>query len=148
MGAVLDILIGLGINETVYAQFAIFILAFTFLKYFIFSPYLAAYEERRKRTVGSVGVAKELQQEIADLEAEFSQEARLLNDKIKTVFDDKRIKAQKETTLIVTDAQKAAIEKLAVGKKEIHEAYIGAKEQLTTLVPEFGQSIQQRLLEP
>ena len=61
MGAVLDILIGLGINETVYAQFAIFILAFTFLKYFIFSPYLAAYEERRKRTVGSVGVAKELQ---------------------------------------------------------------------------------------
>jgi F0F1-type ATP synthase membrane subunit b/b' len=148
MGAVLDILTGLGVNETVFAQFAIFIVAFLFLKYFIFSPYLAAYEERRRRTVGGSGVAKELQQEITSLEERFAAEARQLNDKIKVAFDEKRTKAQKETAVIVSQAQKVAQEKLALGKKDIQEAYVGAKDQLKTLVPELGQAIKQRLLEP
>ncbi len=148
MGAVLNILTGLGVNETVFAQFAIFIVAFVFLKYFIFSPYLAAYEERRRRTVGGSGVAKELQQEIDELEGQFSQEARVLNEKIKIASDEKRSKAQKETAVIVSEAQKGAQEKLALGKKDIEGAYLGAKDQLKTLVPELGQAIQQRLLEP
>ncbi len=148
MGAVLDILIALGVNKTVFAQFVIFIVAFIFLKYFIFSPYLAAYEERRRRTVGIVGAGKELQQEIETLEAKFTKEARSLNDQIKVVFDEKRTLAQKESVVIILGAQKLAQEKLAHGKKENQDAYLGAKSQLKTLVPELGQTIKQRLLEP
>jgi F0F1-type ATP synthase membrane subunit b/b' len=148
MGAVLDILIALGVNKTVFAQFVIFIVAFIFLKYFIFSPYLAAYEERRRRTVGVVGAGKELQQEIETLEAQFAKEARSLNDQIKVVFDEKRSKAQKESAVLISEAQKVAHEKLAHGKKETQDAYLGAKGQLKTLVPELGQTIKQRLLEP
>ena len=148
MGAVLDILIALGINKTVFAQFAIFIIAFIFLKYFIFTPYLKAYEERRRRTMGSVGVAKELQQEITELETQFSQEARQLNEKIKVAFDEKRALASKESSLVLAQAQKETQDKLIRGKKEIQEAYAGAQETLKTLVPEIGQTIKQRLLEP
>jgi F0F1-type ATP synthase membrane subunit b/b' len=148
MGAVLDILIALGVNKTVFAQFVIFIVAFIFLKYFIFSPYLAAYEERRRRTVGVVGAGKELQIEIESLEAQFTKQARNLNDQIKVVFDEKRAKAQKESSVILSEAQKLAQEKLTIGKKETQDAYLGAKGQLKTLVPELGQTIKQRLLEP
>jgi F0F1-type ATP synthase membrane subunit b/b' len=148
MDKILDILIALGINKTVYAQFLIFISAFIFLKYFIFSPYLAAYEERRKRTVGSAGVAKELQDEIAQLEAQFATEAKALNSQIKVVFDEKRSLAAKESSRVLGAAQKEAQEKLAMGKKEIQDAYTGAKDQLKTFVPELGQTIKQRLLEP
>lgn len=148
MGAVLDILIALGVNKTVFAQFVIFIVAFIFLKYFIFSPYLAAYEERRRRTVGSVGAGKELQAEIESLEAQFAKEARSLNDQIKVMFDEKRAKAQKESNAIISNAQKLAQDKLALGKKENQDAYQSVKGQLQTLVPELGQTIKQRLLEP
>jgi F0F1-type ATP synthase membrane subunit b/b' len=148
MDKILDILIALGINKTVYAQFLIFLTAFLFLKYFIFSPYLAAYEERRKRTVGSAGVAKELQEEIAQLEANFATEARALNSQIKVVFDEKRALAAKESAAVLGAAQKAGQEKLALGKKEIQDAYVGAKDQLKSFVPELGQTIKQRLIEP
>jgi F0F1-type ATP synthase membrane subunit b/b' len=117
MGAVVDILVALGVNKTVFAQFVIFIFAFLFLKYFIFSPYLKAYEERRKRTMGVSGVAKELQQEIDQLEGQFAKEARALNDQIKVVFEEKRVMAQKQTNEVIGAAQKSAQEKLAVGKK-------------------------------
>lgn len=148
MGAVVDILVALGVNKTVFAQFVIFIFAFVFLKYFIFSPYLAAFQERRKRTMGVSGVAKELQQEIDQLEAQFSKEARALNDQIKVVFEEKRVMAQKQTAEVVGAAQKNALEKLSVGKKETEAAYVSAKEQLKTFIPELGQTIQKRLLEP
>ena len=47
----------------------------------------------------------------------------------------------------VSVAQKIAQEKLTSGKKENQEAYLDAKSQLKTLVPELGQTIKQRLLE-
>lgn len=148
MRAVLDILISLGVNKTVFAQFVIFLVAFLFLKYFIFSPYLRAYEERRKRTVGSAGVAKELQEQIAQLEADFSQRAKALNEQIKSVFEEKRQKANKETSNVISLAQKVAQEKMAVGKKEVQQAYDEAKDQLKKMAPDLGHTIKQRLLEP
>ncbi|MBY0383596.1 ATP synthase F0 subunit B [bacterium] len=131
-----------------FAQFVIFLVAFIFLKYFIFSPYLRAYEERRKRTVGSAGVAKELQEQIALLESDFSQKAKALNEQIKGVFEEKRQKAGKETANVISLAQKTAQEKMAVGKKEVQQAYDEAKDQLKKLAPDLGQTIKQRLLEP
>ena len=148
MRAVLDILISLGVNQTVFAQFVVFLVAFIFLKYFIFSPYLRAYEERRKRTVGSAGVARELQEQIAQLESDFSKKAKALNEQIKNVFEEKRQKANKETATVVSLAQKAAQEKMTVGKKEVQQAYDEAKDQLRNLAPDLGQTIKQRLLEP
>lgn len=138
----------MGVNKTVFAQFVIFLVAFVFLKYFIFSPYLRAYEERRKRTMGSAGVAKELQEQIAQLEADFSQKAKALNEQIKSVFEEKRQKANKETINVISAAQKTAQEKLNVGKKEVQQAYDEAKDQLKKMAPDLGQTIKQRLLEP
>ncbi len=147
MNQLLDILKSLGVNETVFPQFGIFIVSFLFLKIFIFSPYLAAYEERRKRTVGSQGVALELQQEIDRRESEFAREAREINEKIKKVFDMKQSQAIKETNAIMAEAQQKAQERLTAGKKEVQDAYGAAKDQLKTFVPDLGQTIKQRLLE-
>lgn len=147
MQAVLDILMSLGVNETVVPQFIIFIVAFLFLKIFIFSPYLAAYEERRKRTVGSQGVANELQKEIDRRESDFAVQARQVNDKIKKIFDEKQSLALKESNAILAGAQTRAQERLNEGKKEVQSAYDQAKDQLKNFIPELGQTIKQRLLD-
>jgi hypothetical protein len=52
MGQVIEILTGLGINSSVFFQFGIFFIAFISMKYIVFTPYLNAYNERQKRTVG------------------------------------------------------------------------------------------------
>jgi F0F1-type ATP synthase membrane subunit b/b' len=147
MNDVLKILISLGLNETVYPQFAIFILTFIFLKVLIFKPYLNAYLERRKRTVGSQDVAKEILADIAAREAQYSKEAKDINSKIKVIFDEKRTLAQKESTAILTEAQTQAQEKLAKGKKELGDTYAKAREQIKTYIPDLGQTIKQRLLD-
>ncbi len=147
MNAVLDILKALGVNETVFPQFIIFLVAFLFLKVFVFTPYMAAYEERRKRTVGSAGVTQELQQEIDRREADFAREAREVNEKIKKLFDMKQAQALKESNALMAEAQTKAQDKLSAGKKEVQEAYAAAKSQLSTFVPEIGQTIKQRLLD-
>jgi F0F1-type ATP synthase membrane subunit b/b' len=147
MNEVLKILISLGLNETVYAQFAIFILTFLFLKLLVFNPYLSAYLERRKRTVGSQDVAKEILADISAREAQYSKEAKDINNKIKVIFDEKRSLAQKETSSILAQAQTQAQEKLTKGKKELGETYAQAKEQIKTFIPDLGQTIKQRLLD-
>jgi F0F1-type ATP synthase membrane subunit b/b' len=147
MNEVLKILISLGLNETVYAQFAIFILTFLFLKLLVFNPYLNAYLERRKRTVGSQDVAKEILADISAREAQYSKEAKDINHKIKVIFDEKRTLAQKETSSILAQAQVQAQEKLTKGKKELSETYAQAKEQIKTFIPDLGQTIKQRLLD-
>lgn len=147
MNAVLEILMSLGVNKTVFPQFFIFIVAFLFLKIFIFSPYLKAYEERRRRTVGSQGVALELQQEIASREAEYSREAKEINERIKKIFDEKQSQAQKESQQIISEAQSEAQRRLNEGRKDVQAAYSQAKDQLKGFVPEIGQTIKQRLLD-
>lgn len=147
MSAILNILRSLGLNETVYPQFAIFIVLFLFLRYLVFNPYLKAYEERRRRTVGSQDVAKEILADIAVREEQYSKEAKDINARIKVIFDEKRTLASKETNAIIAEAQTVAQEKLNKGKKELNDTYSKAKEQLKTFVPELGQTIKQRLLD-
>lgn len=147
MNAVLDILISLGINKTVFIQFGIFIISFLFLKIFIFSPYLKAYEERRRRTVGVVGAAKELQEDLNRREAEFSEHAKILNEKIKSIFEEKRLAAQKESNALMAKAQTAAQVRLNEGKKETEDSFAKAREQLKNFVPDLGQTIKQRLMD-
>lgn len=147
MDAVLNILRSLGMDDTVYPQFVIFIVTFIFLNLLVFKPYLNAYLERRKRTVGSQDVAKEILADIEAREAQYSKEAKEINSRIKVVFDEKKTLATKESNAILVEAQTLAQEKLTKGKQELNEVYSKAKEQIKTFIPELGQNIKQRLLD-
>ena len=147
MDAILNILKFLGMNDTIYPQFAIFIVTFVFLNHLVFKPYLNAYLERRKRTVGSQDVAKEILADIESRDAQYSKEAKEINARIKVVFDEKKTLATKESNAIIADAQSTAQEKIATGKRELSEIYSKAKDQMKSFVPEIGQAIKQRLLD-
>lgn len=145
MNAILDILVSLGVNKTVFVQIAVFLLAFSFLKYFVFSPYLAAYIERRKRTVGHADVAKEMGEEIQVIEEQYSKEAKALNDKIKVLFSDKRAAGAQESSKIIEKGYLEAQKTLVDGKRDIDTAYGAAREEMKTLVPDIGQAMVERL---
>ena len=146
MGEIINILVSLGVDKTVFIQMGVFLLAFTFLKYFIFGPYLAAYIERRKRTVGHADVAKELKAEIDALEAQYSTEAKAQNEKIKELFTEKRSLGAKEAAKIVEAGHANAQKTLAEGKKSIDTAFGQAREEMKTFVPSIGDAMVERLI--
>lgn len=148
MNVIIDILVSLGVNKTVFAQIAIFLLAFTFLKYFVFTPYLSAYQERRKRTVGHADVAKEMGQEIQNLEDQYSKEAKSLNEIIKNLFLESKTKGVLESSKIIEAGQSQAQKMLIEGKKEIDLAYGQAREEMKTLVPSISDAMVERLIRP
>lgn len=145
MSAILDILVSLGVNKTVFIQIAVFLLAFSFLKYFVFNPYLAAYMERRERTVGHTDVAKTMGEEISAIEAEYSKEAKALNEKIKLMFAEKRAGGAQEAAKIVEKGYAEAQKTLVNGKQEIDTAYASAREEMKALVPSIGDAMVERL---
>lgn len=147
MRVVADILKSLGLNETVVPQFFIFIITFIFLNYFVFNKYLAAYQERRRRTVDSKDVDGEIQTEINEKEAIYSREARQINDQIKTIFEKSKADAQDFSMKTLADAQAKHQSKIAAGKKSIDDAVAAARAQLKQSVPEISQMIKQRLLD-
>lgn len=146
MSAIINILVSLGVNKTVFVQMAIFLLAFLFLKHFVFTPYLAAYVERRKRTVGHADVAKEMKLEIDSLEAQYSIHAKAQNEKIKALFGEKKSQGMREATKIIEVGQASAQKTLADGKKEIDQAFGQAREDMRTLVPSIGDAMIERLM--
>jgi F0F1-type ATP synthase membrane subunit b/b' len=146
MGEIINILVSLGVDKTVFIQMGVFLLAFTFLKYFIFGPYLAAYIERRKRTVGHADVAKELKAEIDALESQYSTEAKSQNEKIKELFAEKRSLGAKEATKIIEAGHANAQKTLIEGKKSIDTAFGQAREEMKTFVPSIGDAMVERLI--
>jgi F0F1-type ATP synthase membrane subunit b/b' len=147
MRVVTDILKSLGLNETVVPQFFIFIITFIFLNYFVFNKYLAAYQERRRRTVDSKDVDGELQVQINETEAQYTREARIINEQIKTIHDKAKQAAQDHTNQVMAQAQAQHQSKISAGKKSIDDAVAAARAQLKNSVPEIGQMIKQRLLD-
>lgn len=147
MGEIINILVSLGVDQTVFIQMAVFLAAFTFLKYFIFNPYLAAYIERRKRTVGHADVAKEMKADIEQLEGQYSTEAKAQHEKIKEVFNAKKAEGTKEAARIVEAGHANAQKTLNEGKKEIDAAFGKARDEMKTFVPEIGNAMVERLIQ-
>ena len=54
----MELLTQLGVNQTIWIQLATFFICFVFLKYFLFDPYFAAYNERKDRTLGQSELAE------------------------------------------------------------------------------------------
>lgn len=146
MDQVTGILVSLGLDNTVLYQFASFIVTFIFLRWIVFTPYLKAYEERRKRTVGSQDVASGLQEEIDSLEASYSSRAKDVNSEIKLIFDNKKLEAVKHSNKLITEAQQKAAKKLESGKQTLQEAYGSARKEMESMIPEVATNIKQRLL--
>ena len=106
----MELLKSLGINNTIIIQFFIFIIAYLILTRMVFMPYFKAYMERYNRTVGSEDDATKLIEETSGLEAEYEENAKALNIKIKKIFDSEKKTAVDEQTKILKSANLKAEE--------------------------------------
>lgn len=146
MGEIVKILVSLGVDYTVFYQMGIFLVTFLVIEQFLFKPYLAAYMERRKRTVGSEDVAADIEQEIESLESVYSNEAKQENMATKEIFETHKQNAVKETQAIILTAQEEASQKINASKSQLAESYAQAKEELQNYIPELSSEMEKRLL--
>ncbi|MCJ8277725.1 MAG: ATP synthase F0 subunit B [Bdellovibrionales bacterium] len=144
MSQVLDILTSLGIDGTFFYQFVIFFIAFTFMNFIAFKPYLKAYDERVRRTVGGQQEAKDLLEQADKAEAVYKEEARKLNAEIRDIFAEANGRAKNEVTEIISAAQADAEQQVVDGRKALIQSVDEARKAMETHIPEISEKIQNK----
>ncbi len=142
----MDMLIQLGVNSTLATQLILFLVVFVALKYLLFEPYFAAFDERQKRTLGKTEQAEKYMAESRSLEEKFAAQARLANDQYRAVFDKSRTEAQKEYAQLVTQAREHAKIKTEDVRQKVRSEISHVKTQLSLEVPAISKIINQKLV--
>lgn len=142
----MELLTSLGVNWTLYAQFAIFVVSFVVLKTVLFDPYFAAYLERNNRTVGKAEQAERFLSETRELEEKFAARARELNERYKAAYDKTRSEATKEYDRLVGAARDTSKKALDESRVRIQKEMESARGQLTQEVGGVAQLINRQLI--
>lgn len=130
----MDLLISLGVNQTLAYQFGIFLVVYLALKYVLFAPYFQAYNERNERTVGKTELAERFVAETHELEQTYALKAQEVNERYKSVYDRTRSEAVKEYDRLIGEAR-------TQGKKLIDEARNQAQKEMASARSQLAQEI-------
>lgn len=142
----MDLIVSLGINKTLFIQLGLFLIVFFFLRFYVFSAYYKAFEEREKRTVGSEDYAQELQQQIAEFEMQYQNKARQTHQQIGAVFQQKRSEAQAEYDKTVADARKKAQDSIEENRTRLNKLIMSVSADLKNQTNQVALSITNKLL--
>ena len=142
----MDILNSLGINSTIFIQFFIFIISYLILTMMVFNPYYRAYRERYDRTVGSEDLTSKLVEETQQLEAEFEENAKALNLRIKKIFDDEKKTALEKQTSMLQSATLKAEEYLKKSELELDQAKTKIHDELKKEVEPIANLIKKTVV--
>ena len=142
----MEILTALGVNSTLGIQFIIFLVAYVFLTTLVFKPYHRAYEERVKRTEGNTDLAERILTESKDLELQFEQKARALNNETKIIFDHSRTEAMKEYDRMVSQARDRAKSIMEKTRLQIGHEFESARAELNKEIPGITKTVVQKMM--
>lgn len=142
----MDLLISLGVNSSLAMQFGIFAIVYAVLKYVLFTPYFAAYNERNNRTVGKTELAERYIAETKALEEKFAQTAQEVNERFKAVYDKTRAEALKDYDQLVNDARARSRTLVEDTQKKIRGELEAARTQISKEVGGIAQLINQKLI--
>ncbi len=142
----MGLLMSLGVNQTLFFQFGIFVAVFVVLKYVLFVPYFAAFNKRNEATVGQTELAERYLSETKALEEAFAQKAQAANEKYRAVYDQIRADTVKEYDRLVSDARARAKTRTDAARKKIEADMQTARTQLTKEIPGVSQLIVQKLI--
>lgn len=142
----MEIIHQLGINQTAFVQFAIFIAIFFFLNAYVFTPYYKALEVRESRTLGGEDLALEFQKKATDLHSEYQLKAKEVTSKIKSIYDAQRNDAAKEYDVIVTKARAEAATLLEGNDRSIAQSIQATAAALKAETKNVAVAITQKLL--
>ena len=135
----------LGVDSTLWIHLACFLVSYFALYYLILKPYMAAFVEREKRTVGSEEAAVRLVEEANDLQTQYSMKARELNSQMKSFYDEARTVAQQKSEQLITTARTQAATLLASNRAQISSEVEKAQKTLQAEIPSVGSAIASKL---
>ena len=147
MSQVIGILKSLGINETLLFQFGIFFVAYLSMSFIVFRPYLRAYNERVRRTLGSQKETQEILQLADQKEQEYKILAKKLNGVIKSIFHESKMKAEKNSEKILLQAKKDLELKSGELSEQLKLSVAKARNDLESHIPDISNKIQRKFME-
>lgn len=142
----MELFTALGIDSTLYVQIGVFLVTFIFLKYVLFDPYFAAFQERDRKTVGQVGEAEKYIAETKALEERYAAEAKKINEEYKSIYDKTRSEALKIYEDRVQTARNLAKTEVESSRAEISKHAESAKKEIENELPQISELISSRLL--
>jgi F0F1-type ATP synthase membrane subunit b/b' len=142
----MDLLIQLGVNQTLGIQMVTFLIAFLVLKYFLFEPYYAAFNERTERTLGKTELAERFIAESRELEEKYAVRAQEANDRFREVYDKSRVEAVREHDRLVSEAREKTKGLLDEMNKKIQKDMASARTQLSQETTGVSELINQKMI--
>ncbi len=141
----MEIFRSLGVDQTLVIHLICFLVCYVALTQLILKPYMAAYLEREKRTVGSEETAVRLGEEANDLQNQYAAKARELNAQTKGFYDQARAEATKRSDVIISAARDEAGQLLQGNRKQIADEVQKAQKILSNEIPNVGSAIASKL---
>ncbi len=124
-----------------------FFIAYLSMNFIVFRPYLRAYNERVRRTLGNKKETQEILQQADQKEREYKILAKKLNGAIKSIFHESKMEARKDSEKILLQAKKDS----EIQSKELSEqlelSAAKAREDLEDHIPDVSNEIQKKLME-
>lgn len=142
----MEILTQLGINFTVFIQFALYIGTFSFLVLFVYKPYAESYQKRIESTRGAEDLAESFKKKTADLQAEYEKAAQDIHAKIQEAFKKQKQDAQLKAEAIIQLAKEAAQKEIQEHKKAIQSSVAAASTELRPQTTQLSLLITNKLL--
>ena len=140
-----SLLRALGVDHTIWIQLGCFIVSYLALTELVFKPYLRAFHERERLTIGNEESAVRIIEEARNLENEYERKARSLNGEVRGVYDSHRTEALEEYDRVVQAARSKAEGLLTLARQKITAETQAARKSLSAEIPAVSLAIASRL---
>lgn len=131
----------LKLNETLFIQFVVFLIGYSFLYFLLFKPYNKAAQERLDRTKGSEESADEFDEEIELLKRKYSAKVKETNVAVKEVFKGYEQQTKRESAELLENANTKIRQEKESKEKEVEALY----QQEKNKVPALAQGLKEDL---
>lgn len=142
----MSMLTQLGINQTVFIQFVIYIAIFSFLSIYVFGPYANAVEVRESKTKGSEELAIEFAKKTTELHSEYEKKAREVHGHIQEIYRQLKQEAMTESEKLVSKARAESQKTLEENRKTLHTALAATTAELKAETTNISLVITNKLL--
>lgn len=136
----------LGVNPTVFVQFAIFIATFVALIKLVYEPFAAVHEERLKNTKGSDEIAGDIHIKSQTLHAQYAEKAKEVHGKISEIFKQAKAEATEEHDKVIMQAKAEANMTLESTRKNLQTRAAQLETELKDLKSGIVMAINNKLL--
>ena len=141
----LSLVESLKLDNTLFVQFVIFLLGFTFLYYVLFKPYSQAANVRYERTKGNQDSADKYDDEIELLKRKYGKKVKETNLAVKSVFADYDTKTKKEVSELLFEAQSKYKSEKEAQEKKVNNHYQSEKSKVPNLVQDLKNQLKKVL---